>query len=248
MKKILLSLIVSLASNCLFSQSANEIVSTCFEAMGGKNWEKIRGINYSYNVLEVEENVTVSWKYIQMRDGRVSYNLNVMDNEIKGGFDGEIYWTSNTITNRIEIGDWLSTEKYKRNSKDFPNSLFCAENLGYKIELAGEDSLNGISYLCISLEKKELTQDAREVDNIEIYYIDKVSKFLTYTFSKILFGPNNGKILVTKYSDYRKIDDVYFAFTKSVGFLEAGLNTITTYDKIEINPKVSDDAFKLPKK
>ena len=244
MKKTLFTLLLAFAVSLTQAQTANDIIASSKEAMGGAAWDKINGLKYVATVEQM--GMKIPLEIVSMRDGRMYTKISLQGMEItQGAYDGTTVWSTNFMTQKAEKADDETTENTKRSCKDFPMGLFHCADLGYKATLEGEETIDGVICHKIKLDKKTTLAEGKEVPNIEYYYIDKDSKAVIMTESELTAGEMKGKIAQTKYSDYQEVSGAFVAFSQTMG-LKDGESQAISFEKIEANPTVEDAAFKMP--
>jgi len=246
MKKIILFFAFAIVANALNAQTVKEIVAKYYEAIGGKNWEKVKSMQMFANVDNSGMKIPV--EVVMMSDGRMYTRFEVQGMKFtQGAFDGETSWSTNFMTQKAEKAEADETENLKRRKNDFPDALLSAEKLGYKTTLEGSEKIDGVDCFKIKLEKKTMLSEGKEVPNIEYYYIDKETFVPIMTESEISSGEMKGKIAQTKYSDYQEVNGVFIAFSQNSG-VKDGMQQAITFDKVLINSTIDESAFKFPKK
>lgn len=244
MKKILFTLFMAFAVSLTQAQSANDIINSCKEAMGGAAWDKIDGLRYIATVEQMGMKIPLD--IVTMRDGRMYTKISFQGMEItQGAYDGTNVWSTNFMTQKAEKADEETTENTKRTCKEFPSALFHCASLGYTATLEGEETVDGVACHKIKLDKKTALADGKEVPNIEYVFIDKETKAIIMAESEVTSGEAKGLIAQTKYSDYQEVNGVYVAFSQTMGVKDGESQTIS-FEKIEANPTVTDAAFKMP--
>lgn len=244
MKKIFFTLTLALAAVFAQAQSANEIINSCKEAMGGTAWDKIEGLRYIATVEQMGMKIPLD--IVTMRDGRMYTKITYQGMElVQGAYDGNTVWSTNFMTMKAEKADEESTENTKRTCKEFPMALFQCEKLGYTASLEGEETIDGVICHKIKLDKKTTLVEGKEVPNIEYVFIDKDTKAVIMAESEITSGEARGKMAQTKYSDYQEVSGVYVAFAQAMGIKDGDMQSIS-FEKIEANPIVNPDMFKFP--
>ncbi|MFM7725527.1 MAG: outer membrane lipoprotein-sorting protein, partial [Flavobacteriales bacterium] len=80
MKKILFTFIMAFALSFSQAQSANDIINSCKEAMGGAAWDKIDGLKYVATVEQM--GMKIPLEIVAMRDGRMYTKISFQGMEI----------------------------------------------------------------------------------------------------------------------------------------------------------------------
>jgi hypothetical protein len=229
-----------------FSQNVDEIITSYYETIGGKNWDAVSGMRMTANLDQ--EGMVIPIEVVSMRDGRsftkVTFGGNTM---IVEAFDGKTSWGMNWMTMLPEESPAEDSENNRRSAGEFPDALINYKSLGYSATLLGSEKIEGTDCHKIKLEKKTELVEGQEVPNIEYYYLDKESNVPVLMESEIKSGEMKGKISQTKFSDYQAVNGVYFPFSTTSGLKDGDSQTIQ-FEKIEVNPTVEDSMFAFPKK
>lgn len=229
----------------LQAQTADEIINAYHEVTGGEEaWQKVNALTMKASVnqggMEIPVEVT------QTRDGKQMIVINLQGTEIvQSAFDGEVLWSTNFQTMKAEKADGDMLTISKDQAKDFPDPLMGYKKKGYKAELVGTETIDGVETHKIKLTKKPLTLEGEKVDNIEYYYFDKESSVLIASESEMKIGPQKGSISQSLFSDYQEVDGLYFPFSISQGVKGGGSQPLAITEII-INPEVDESRFEFP--
>lgn len=248
MKKlsILFVAIIISATAQIQAQTADEIISTYFENIGGvENLEQLQGIKFNASVNQ--QGTIIPIEIVQLKSGKQMTTVTFQGKEIKQGvFDGETLWGTNFMTQKAEKRDKETTDNFKLEINDFPDPFLNYKEKGYGVELMGKETVDGTETFKIKLTKEPVTVDGNKEENISYYYFDTDSFVPIMVESEIKSGPMKGQISQTKFSDYQEVDGLYFPFSFSQGLKDKG-SQMVTIDKIELNPTVDDSVFEFPK-
>lgn len=228
------------------AQSADEIIAKFFENTGGKdNYAALQGVKMLAKVNQ--QGMEIPLEIVQLKDGRQYTSITFQGKVIKQGvFDGSTLWNTNFMTMKAEKSDAESTENFKTSLADFPDALFNYKDKGYSLELLGKETIDGSETFKLKLVKKPLTVDGVKTDNIVYYYFDVDNFVPIMTESEITSGPAKGRIQQSRMSDYQEVEGLLFPFSLSQG-VKGGGSQALTITKIELNPKVEDASFAMPK-
>ena len=200
MKTLLVAFAFLTASTFTWAQTAEQIIKESIEAVGGKAWDKVEGIQYKSTVEQ--GGMKIPLEIVYMRDGRMYVKINLQGMEIvQMAFDGKTLWSTNFMTQKAEKMDSETTANYMRALGEFPNALFCYKALNYTVALDGEEQVDGVDCYKIKMTKKPQLVEGVETPNIEYYFIDKDSKALIQTLAEIPSGEMKGKMEQEKFSD-----------------------------------------------
>jgi len=221
--------------------SADEIIENYFENTGGKaNWEKLEGIKLIGK--SVSQGMEIPVEILQLKDGRQYVKISIQGKDLKlGVYDGEVVWNTNFMTQKAEAMTSEQVANFKINdAKDFPNPLLNYKDKGYTVENLGEETMEGTACYKVKLTKNPVMIEGKEEQSITFYYFDKDSFVPIATEIEIKAGPMKGQMMKTTMSDYDEVDGLYFPFSISQ------MMGPVTFEKIELNPTVEEDAFKMP--
>jgi outer membrane lipoprotein-sorting protein len=242
MKTLFTALMVLASTVFGLAQTADQIINDCNEVTGGKKWDAVKMMKMS-TTLE-QEGMKIPFEIVMHRDGRMYTKINIQGMElIQGAYDGTTLWSTSYLSQKAEKSDSETTENHKRTIGEFPSALNTYKSMGHSVSLEGEEKVDGVDCYKIKMTKKTQLVEGVEVPNIEYYFIDKDSKALIMVESEIMDGELKGKISQVKFSDYQEVNGVFVAYSIYQGIKDMGGQTIT-FEKIEINPEVSDEIFK----
>lgn len=247
MKKFLVSAAILTTSLFSYAQevTVDEILDTYFENIGGKEaWGELQGHKMS---AEVEaQGMTIPVEVYAMKDGKTITKISVQGMDMaQGAYDGEVSWSTNFMSMKPEMSDAETTENTKRNSKDYPDPFFNYEENGYKVELLGEENIDGVDCFKLQLTKGTMLVDGEEKDNIAYYFFDKENYIPVMIEQEIMSGPMAGQKAITEFSDYQEVEGLYFPFSVTQK-TESGDGQTIEFDEVELNPEVEEGFFSFP--
>ncbi len=245
MKKLSLLLVVFLASFALNAQTADEILDTYFENIGGK--EKLKALKGIKITAEVNQGMIIPLEIYRLAGGKEMTSVSLQGKTIKQGvFDGETLWSTNFMTQKAEKSTAEATANHKLSINDFPDPFLDYKEKGYSVELMGKETIDGAETFKIKLTQKPKTFEGVKVDNITYYFFDTENFVPIATQQEVMSGQGKGMISELTFSDYQEVDGIYFAFSMTMGVKgQAGAQAITI-KKIEINPEIADSEFEFP--
>ena len=225
------------------AQTAEEIVTNYIENTGGEEaWNNLKTLKI---VASVNQNgVDIPVVIMNTKDGKQKITANFQGQEIvQLAFDGETAWATNFQAGKAEKLDSEATENFKKiNAKIFPTPFLNYKERGHKIELLGEEIIDGTNTYKIKITMDPVIVEGQEVDNVETYYFETENFVPIQSEVEQQQGPQKGQIATDTYSDYEEVDGLYFAFARTVfGGQPIEIKTI------EVNPEISDDQFAFPK-
>ncbi len=228
------------------AQTADEIINTYFENIGGiDNFKNLEGIKMIAKINQ--QGMEIPLEIIQLKDGRQMTIINFQGKQImQGVYDGETLWSHNFMTMKAEKSDAESTENFKLNTNDFPDSFVDYMEKGYTVELMGNETIDGTETFKIKLVKEPITVDGNEEEDVSYYFFDTENFVPIAMQSEIKSGQAKGMIQEITMSDYQEIEGLYFPFSMTQG-LKDGASSPLTIESIELNPVVDEASFAFPK-
>ncbi len=239
--KILLILAICLTFffQNVFSQSVDEVLSKYYEATGGK--EKIKAVkSVKYTGYSNIMNMDIPFTQYVKRPDKWLLEIFVQGSKILQCYNGSKGWMVNPMTGskKATETDEETTKQFKENTL-IGGRLYNIDEMGYKVELAGKEELNGKGVYHIKLTDK----DGENMD----FYLDAETYLITKTVKK---SKRMGKELITEnyFSNYKKLNDMTVAYTmeQKVEGSEFESQTVSI-DKIEVNIEIDDKIFEMPK-
>jgi len=246
MKKIIAVALLLIGTQVIsYAQTAEEIVKTYIENIGGE--EALRKIKNVKMTAKVDaQGMVIPLEILNVSGGKMRVSFEFQGKEmVQQAFDGETSWGVNFMTQKAEKADSEQTENIKRESGDFPDPFLDYEKKGYKVELMGNETVEGVECFKVKFTKKPLLADGEEVENVQYYYFDTENYVPIITETEIKSGQMKGSISQTVYSDYQEVEGVYFPFSFN-SRLKDGEGQPVTVEKIELNVEVDDSIFTFP--
>ncbi len=245
--KLLVAAVIICLATPTQSQTAEEIIDTYLENIGGyANWEKVE----SMRVIGVGRQGGVDYPFVatMMKDGRSIVDVDMQGTSyIFEAFDGETGWSSNFQTMQAEAFDSERSNNFKAEAKDqIPDAFFNYKEKGYSVELLGNEQFEGSEAFKIKLTKKPVLVDGNEEENIDIYYFD-TENFVPIAYeSVILSGEAKGLTVQYSMTDYQEVDGRYVPFT-NIQKVNGNVVLEMIYNKVEFNIDVDESIFVMPK-
>lgn len=246
MKKIVLIVLAVCTSLTINAQTADEIISSYFENMGGsENWKKVTGLKMTAKINQ--QGMEIPIEIIQLKGGKQMSLINFQGKELKQGvFDGETLWNTNFQTMKAEKSDAEATANMKLNSNDFPDSFIDYKEKGYTVELLGKETIDGAETFKIKLTKEPVTIDGKQEDDVSFYFFDTENFVPIAVQTEIKSGQAKGMISEVTFSDYQEVENgLYYPFSMTQG-IKGQPGQPITITAIELNPTIDDSVFAFP--
>lgn len=245
-KKFTLILLVFCTSFVINAQTADEIINTYFENIGGlENLKKVEGIKMVAKMNQ--QGMEIPLEIVQLKDGKQMTVINFQGKEIKQGvFDGETLWSTNFMTMKAEKSDAEATANMKLEINDFLDPFIDYKEKGYAVDLLGNETVDGAETFKIKLTKEPVTIDGKKEESISFYFFDTEDFVPIAVQSEMKSGQAKGMISEVTFSDYQEVDGIYFPFSMTQG-VKGQPGSPLTITSIELNPKIDNNTFSFPK-
>ncbi|HNP17052.1 MAG TPA: outer membrane lipoprotein-sorting protein [Fulvivirga sp.] len=243
--KLTLIIVVLFMTGFTYAQTADEIVNNYFENTGGAEaWGNLKSMKIQAKVNQ--GGMEIPLEIVSMKDGRQYTKISLQGNSfMQGVFDGETLWNMNFQSMKAEKADAEATANQKLDANDFPYDLYNYKEKGYKLELVGEEKVEGTDTYKLKLTKEPISVDGAKVDKVSFYYFDKDNFIILMQEEEILSGPAKGNISQVVFSDYDEVDGLYFPFSMTQG-IKDGQSQPIIIESIVANPVVDESLFAFP--
>jgi outer membrane lipoprotein-sorting protein len=243
-KTILLCVAVLLAMSSSFAQTADEVIEKYLTAVGGK--EKLAAIK-TVKMTGKGKQQGMEFPLImhQKAPNKQKQTINFQGKEIViSSFDGKEMWTTNFMNMKPEKSEAEDSENAALD-EDIPDLFYEYQKKGYKIELEGEESIEGTDCYRIKLTKKPIKVDGKTEENVSQYYFDKENGVMILMKMTGKKGPSKGVTIDSYFSDYQEVNGLVMPYTISQKVNGQEVFSINI-EKIEFNVAIDDKEFGFP--
>ncbi len=230
---VLACAVVVLAGARLAAQTVDDIIAKNLQAKGGA--DKLQAVQSMKQKSHVTfQGMTGTIVLYGKRPNLVRQEIQVAGQTIVNAFDGTTAWSINPLTGSTDpvTVSGPQAEDIKMQS-EFDSPLVNYKAKGSELELVGTETIGGRQAFHLKLTSKD--------HRVQHVYVD------TETNLEIkISGESSVGVIDNELSDYRDVNGLKLPFmlrTLSAGMF---LGQIAV-DSIEINPKIDDAIFKLPK-
>jgi len=237
-KSILFTLVFLLTAQfALSAQTVDEIVNKHFEAIGGKDKiGNIKTIKMTGNI-ELQAGMTAPVNIQIVNNKSMRFDLSIQGMTMNQVVDGETGWQVMPFQGNPNAEPIPADQiKEMKGQMDVQGDLFNAKEKGNKVELVGNDEVDGTEVYKI----KVTTKDGR----VNYKYIDKASSFI---IKEVQIVKTEDKEVegATMFSNFKKTDDgITFPFNMNTEMAGG----VIKWDKIEVNTPIDPAIFKMPAK
>jgi hypothetical protein len=233
MKKLVVTALLSLFAVGAFAQNLDEIVKKHIDAIGGiENWKKLKSLKMECSIKANGADIKVVICQLDKKAMRQDIAVMGMNGyEIVTNTQG---WSFMPFQGQIKP-EAMTADDVKNSQDDLwiQDEFITYKELGKKLELIGSDDMDGTD--CFKLKMTD--KNAQETT----YFIDKSDYNIIKSISKVKADGKEMEVAST-YGNYKKTEEgIVFAMSTTGGY---GPMEIT---KIEVNPKIDETIFQLPK-
>lgn len=234
----LIALTTLTASVAASAQTVDEIINKHVEAIGGKdklNNMKSLYIESDMEVMGNQATSTITTLFGTGSRSEIDFNGQKIINCITADKGG---WTINPLAGQVTAENMPEGQANASKPQLYPGGIlldYAAK--GNKVELAGQEDINGVKAWKLNVTTKEganLTQ-----------YIDPNTWYIIKTVTKLNMGGQDIEQGVT-FSDYKKTDYGFVAPHSSAIELPQGMILNVSVKKIEINKDIDPKIFDKP--
>lgn len=241
MKKRLLSFAVLFAMTILqvAAQSADDIVKEHIKAMGGsENWAKVNSMKFTGS-MEIAPGMKAPFS-ISMKDkNKMRFEMEIQGMKMIQAIDGDSGWKVIPFTGKTDP-ERMSPEEIRASKEqaDYTGDLYDFKTKGNTVELLGKEDMEGTETYKLKVTKQN--------GDVKYLYLDAQSYLILKEISKQKFQDKEVESVVLQ-SNYKNIDGVMIAHTLEMRSEEdASSGQAMTFDKIEVNPEISNSIFVMP--
>ena len=226
-------------ANQLAAQTADDIVAAYCKAIGGK--EKLAKLKTMKATMRMNYGGMIEMDAVQYAEApnKSRVEATVQGKTVVEVFDGKTAWGINPFESGDKPVKKTPEEALIAQENEFPEALMFYKERGHKIELLGQEDVEGAK-----CHKIKLVHGATGGETH--HFIDVENNVLLMTRSFPKSGQMKGATLETYYSDYAEHDGLMFAMSSTQKMNGETFMTISIL-KIEQNAKLDKKLFSFPK-
>ncbi len=244
-KFLVLACLLTISNLMAQDLTVDEIIDGYFENTGGKeNWKALKGIKIKAKLNQ--GGMEFPLEIVNLADGRTYTKFHLQGTDIfQNVYDGETLWSINFQSMKAEKSDQETTDNFKLDLNDFPDSFLDYQSKGYTAELLGKETIDGAETYKVKLVKEPISVNGEEKENVTFYYFDTEFLVPIAQDMEVKQGPQAGVIQRITQSDFDEVEGLYFPFSMTQG-IKDGPSSPLTMESIEINPEVDEALFTYP--
>lgn len=220
--------------------TVDEILAKNFEAKGGvEKLKALQSVRFTGKMAMgggMEAPISMTKKRPEMT--RLDFTVQGMTGT--QAYDGSTAWMVMPFLGKKDAepmsGDMLREMKEQA---DFDGPTWDYKTKGHKVELIGKSDIEGTSAYKVKLTTKEGSESVIYIDADSFLEIKVEAK------RKVQGQEVEGE---TSFGNYQEVDGLFFPFAIEMKAKGAPAGQTITIDKVEVNPTVADDTFKMPVK
>jgi len=238
-KKIqILAIILISALTKVAAQSVDEIIAKHVTAMGGaQKLAGLKSLKISADMKVMNMEMPVSTIIIQDKAFRTETTAQGM--KIVQAVNGNAGWMINPMAGQTKATA-LPEEAVKSMAGQMDlTGLYNYKEKGYTLTLDGEEDLAGAKVYKVTMTTKGGVKQVNYISK-DTYYILKI----------VASVPVNGQDINTEniQSDFKQVDGITFPFSSEITTSAMpGMAMVNKVASIEVNPKIDERIFEMPK-
>lgn len=231
-------LLSSLATVRVRAQTVDELVAKNLEARGGaERWSKV--VSVKMTGTTTAQGRTLPLTVYARRPNHTRQEYTVKDNlRMVQGFDGTTAWVLNPMRGTDAQAMPPEVSAMVESSSDFDGSLVNYKQKGHTLDLVGKAKVDAEEVYHLKVTTKS--------GQVQHYYLDADNGVELKKTEDVEMGGQK-QTLETRMSDYRAIDGVLMPYSIQQTVDGKPIAQITI-ESVELNPKLDDDLFRMPKK
>lgn len=235
MKRLLFAFValLSLAAN---AQTADEVISKYSAALGGLDaFNKVTSAKMTGTVTQQTMDMPITTQIINNKAART--DIEVMGYQIINVYNNGTGWKQNHFAGIETPTEITGTELFDAKAQaSLVNHLMDYKSRGHKVELLGQEDVEGVKCYKISLVNKD--------DNkTTTYYINTGDYLLIKSVTPREMQGQEVEV-ETFYSDFKEVNGLKFAMTRIQKIMGQDFASIKL-DKVELNVKIDENIFKM---
>ena len=236
--KPLIILVISGICTSSFAQTLDEIVAKHITAMGGTDkLSKLKSIKISAEMEVMNMQIPVTTTIVQQRGFRSE--TTVQGSTIIQVIDKDKGWAINPMAGQLKATPLPEDVVKSLSAETDLTGLYNYKEKGQTLTLDGEEDMAGAKVFKVTANLKNGTKRTN--------YISKDTYYILKTVAKVNV---NGQEVESKntQSDFRQIDGITYPFTSEVETSAMpGATMAMKIKTLEINPKIDESIFAMPK-
>ncbi len=240
MKPILNSLaalfLLAAASAAAADLTPDQVIDKYVAASGG--YAKVKGVqSLKMTGLYSAGDAPIPFVILRKRPNLYRWDRDIKGQKLVLSFDGQTAWWINPFGDQAGPAKMPEADgKNLEGESTFEDELIDYKKKGSRVEMLGLDDVDGQQAYKLKVTRKD--------GNIERYFISS-DNFLKLKQSFVFSSNNREFELLTVYQNYKAVNGVLLPHHVERDF--AGQHRVIEYKTIEVNPKLDDAAFHMPK-
>ena len=237
--------ILAAALLCVFSMQAaeltvDEILAKNAEAKGGMDkLRALQSIRFS-GKMSLGGGLEAPFTMTKKRPENMRLEFTIQGMTGTQAYDGSTAWMIMPFLGKTDAEAMPEDQKkMAREQADFDGPFIDTAKKGYKIELLGKEDVEGTSAYKLKLTDKDAVETIVFIDADSFLEIKSQSK------RKVQGQDMESE---TTYGNYQEFNGLLFPMSLEMKPKGAPSGQTITLDKVELNPAVADDVFKMPAK
>ncbi len=234
--KQILTAIFSFAVLATSAQTADEVIQKYSAALGGLDaFNKVTSAKMTGTVTQQSVDMPITTQLINNKAART--DIEVMGYQIINVYANGAGWKQNHFAGVETPTEITGTELIEAKAQaSLVNHLMDYKNRGHKVELLGQEDVEGVKCYKISLVNKD--------DNKTTTYFINVADYILIKSVTPREMQGQQVEVDTFYSDFKEVNGLKFAMTRTQKVMGQDFASIKL-DKIELNVTIDESIFKM---
>lgn len=218
--------------------SVEEVVASHLESSGGADaWRSVKTLEMS-GTLVLPQGMEAAFSMRLKRPHKMRMEFSIQGMTGIQAYDGDIGWQIMPFQGKTDAEEMPSEQlEQAREQAEIDPALLDWEKRGYQVEVIGRDEVEGAGVI-----KLKVTKDNGKE---EIHYLDdEYFLLIKQTGENEMMG--NVVAYESSLSDFKEVDGLMMAHTIVQGMAGGPASTTIHFEKITLNPDISDDIFVMP--
>jgi outer membrane lipoprotein-sorting protein len=220
------------------AQTVDDLVAKNLQAKGGpEKWKAVTSVKMTGKVTMQGKELPIV--VYAKRPNSNRQEIGPPEMHVVQAFDGSSAWAMVGTQPPSELPG--AAAEMMKNGADFDGALIDYKAKGHTIELIGKEKLE-------DKEAYHLKVTMKGGQMVQHYYLDATSGIELKTVSEAdLAGSGQRQTIETRMSNYQQVNGIMVPHTISQ-LMNGKPVAQMTIDKVEFNPTIDDDMFRMPKK
>jgi outer membrane lipoprotein-sorting protein len=236
MKKLFIIILCLLSTGILIAQDIklDELLDKHFKAVGQEKLSKVQTLKMTGKVFQMGMEMPMT--ILKKRPNLSRTEVEAQGMKIIIVFDGQSGWMIAPYTGSSDPQDMPAEQLNGAKKEDMDGPFFNWKEKGNMLELIGKEDIDGTPVYNIKITSKD--------SSVANYYLD-AAKYVVLKMKSKVMSQGQAAEIETSFSDFRESNGIQSPF-KFETFANGQAGAQITFDKIEFDVPIDNEAFKRP--